>query len=408
MQKIFRGNGNKKVFIALAITTWWFGFGMAASQAQTKQDATATEPESVLESGPMQRVAKSLEPILNIKFVAKDKQVKLDRESWTSNGKEDERTKAMRAQMVARGMDKATIDRMMTQLAKGQRGLGPLNNLFSSLRTEGGMRSYSSSSSNAYVRLAAGSADLNCTIGYSDDVFELKVSEITGPMRTLDVVSKTGLRMLLTGEDSIALIQQTKTGVMGLLIQGEDVQSGKAKDYYDLGIKHPKLQSKLAAKFRHAGVNLPLGINEPEVQEVAFRMLKTLNSSSTSDLAKLMEGLDAPEFEKRETATKAIALVFDQYEGPILKQLEGDELSIESRRRLEKIVKDKNSKQKDSRAQDCVTANKLLSSPKYLVGLMENADPSQLDLLKTQLQKLTGKKFKDVKAWQKWLVETAE
>ena len=98
------------------------------------------------------------------------------------------------------------------------------------------------------------------------------------------------------------MLNQTDVGIMGVLIDGEKVISDSASDYYVLSKKNPELHDKLSAIFRHAGVDLPLGVDEPAVKRVALRMLGSLYSTDLTKLSVLIEQLDAAEFSTREEA----------------------------------------------------------------------------------------------------------
>lgn len=395
-----------------------YGLAIALSVTMSyAQDENAIfeggKPELV--NGPMQKVAEAIKPILKVKFELKDKQMIIDRKSWGEAETKDDRIAELKAQMFARGMDKATVDRMVERMADQinmtSMRSGPLLALFTKVRTKAGGRRFSSSSgSNGIVTYSTGGPDLDCSLSSSSDTLNLKVVEREGPMRMLDVHSSKFLRFLLTGDDVVVLLQQSKSGVKGVLIKGDKIRSEKSADYYEFCREHPELQAELAAEFRHAGVDLPLGIKEPEVKVVALRMLRSLYSGKAETLDELLKGLDADEFEKREAASRAIAAVYEQFESAIAVKLQGDDLSIEARKRLDKVVNEnKDKRKKDTRAEDCVQANQLLSSPDYLIGMLPEADEATKELLSMHLEKITEQKLgSDVEAWKKWLSKTAQ
>jgi hypothetical protein len=253
-------------------------------------------------------------------------------------------------------------------------------------------------------------ADLSCRVSLSGDRFEMRIDELKGPGRTLEVCSTVGTRILLTGTDTLAMLHQTDVGIMGVLIDGDEVYSGRASDYYALSKENPELHGKLSAIFRHAGVDLPLGVNEPEVKRVALRMLGSMYSSDLTGLSQFIEQLNASEFSVREEASKEIEELFPAFEGAILKELDSDELSIEARNRLEIIVKRKEEAQAgDRRAEDCVKANKLLGSIDYIISLFEIADEQSRQLLVRHLTKTTQQDFgMDVEKWKQWSRDNVE
>ena len=238
----------------------------------------------------------------------------------------------------------------------------------------------------------------------------MRIIEFTGPGRTLDVRSSNGTRMLLTGDDMLAMFNQSESGLMGVLIDGDDVASERAADFYAFSRKHPELHTKLAEIFRHAGVDLPLGINEPSVKAVAIRMLGSMYFGDRGTLLKLIEQLNASEFSAREEASKEIEKSFSTFEGAILKELESDELSVEARKRLDVIVKrQEEAKAGDRRAEDCVMANKLLDSTDYIISLFDIADDQSRRLITHHLAKTTGQDFgMDVEKWKQWWSEKAD
>ncbi len=251
-------------------------------------------------------------------------------------------------------------------------------------------------------------ADLSCQIILTGDRFELRIDELSDPGRTLEVRCAEGTRVLLTGKNTLAMLNQTDVGIMGVLIDGEKVISDSASDYYVLSQKNPELHDKLSAIFRHAGVDLPLGVDEPAVKRVALRMLGSLYSTDLTKLSVLIEQLDAAEFSAREEASKEIEALFPSFEGAILKMLESDELSIEARNRLKIIVKRTEEAQAgDRRAVDCVKANRLLDRTGYLIDLFEIANEQSRPTLVRHLTKTTNQDFgDDSQKWQQWWRET--
>ena len=361
---------------------------LAASAMQESQASSDSAPGD-LESGPMQKVAPPVMQILNLKFDLDKKFIFVDQKSW------------------------GELD---TPAPRGVNGLplritaDPISKLFAKVRKSGGMRSSSTSVSGGRKTMTTFGADLSCQINLSGDRFELRIDEFSAPRRTLEVRCAEGTRVLLTGKNTLAMLNQTDVGIMGVLIDGEKVISDSASDYYVLSKKNPELHDKLSAMFRHAGVDLPLGADEPAVKRVALRMLGALYSTDLTKLSVLIEQLDAAEFSAREEASKEIEALFPSFEGAILKMLESDELSIEARNRLKIIVKRTEEAQAgDRRAEDCVKANKLLESTGYLIDLFQIADEQSRPMLVRHLTQTTNQNFgDDFQKWEQWWREKSD
>ena len=361
---------------------------LAASAMQESQASSDSAPGD-LESGPMQKVAPPVMQILNLKFDLDKKFIFVDQKSW------------------------GELD---TPAPRGVNGLplritaDPISKLFAKVRKSGGMRSSSTSVSGGRKTMTTFGADLSCQINLSGDRFELRIDEFSAPRRTLEVRCAEGTRVLLTGKNTLAMLNQTDVGIMGVLIDGEKVISDSASDYYVLSKKNPELHDKLSAMFRHAGVDLPLGADEPAVKRVALRMLGSLYSTDLTKLSVLIEQLDAAEFSAREEASKEIEALFPSFEGAILKMLESDELSIEARNRLKIIVKRTEEAQAgDRRAEDCVKANKLLESTGYLIDLFQIADEQSRPMLVRHLTQTTNQNFgDDFQKWEQWWREKGD
>ena len=401
----------KAVFftMALLLAVEFDGSLFAFSAMQESQKASSHDATG-LERGPMQKIAPSVKQILKMKFDLDGKFSLIDQKSWGEQETLEAQKLAIRKQMLDRKVDEAAIDRMVDQLVPSRMTAGPITKLFSEVRKRGGMRSSSTSVSGGRTTMTSFGADLSCRVSLSGDRFEMRIDEFKGPGRTLEVCSTVGTRILLTGTDTLAMLHQTDVGIMGVLIDGDEVYSGRASDYYALSKQNPKLHGKLSAIFRHAGVDLPLGVNEPEVKRVALRMLGSMYSSDLTGLSQLIEQLNASEFSAREEASKEIEELFPAFEGAILKELDSDELSIEARNRLKIIVKRKEEAQAgDRRAEDCVKANKLLGSIDYIISLFEIADEQSRQLLVRHLTKTTQQDFgMDVEKWKQWSRDNAE
>lgn len=364
------------------------GLTRAVSAMQESQASSDSAPGD-LERGPMQKIGPPVMQILNLKFDLDRKFIFVDQKSW------------------------GELD---TPAPRGVNGLplritaDPISKLFANVRKSGGMRSSSTAVSGGRKTMTTFGADLSCQINLSGDRFELRIDEFSDPGRTLEVRCAEGTRVLLTGKNTLAMLNQTDVGIMGVLIDGEKVISDSASDYYVLSKKNPELHDKLSAIFRHAGVDLPLGVDEPAVKRVALRMLGSLYSTDLTKLSVLIEQLDAAEFSAREEASKEIEALFPSFEGAILKMLESDELSIEARNRLKIIVKRREEAQAgDRRAVDCVKANRLLDRTGYLIDLFEIASEQSRPTLVRHLTKTTNQDFgDDSQKWQQWWREKGD
>lgn len=359
--------------------------GLALAVSAMQESSTSDNDTGDLERGPMQKIVPPVMQILNLKFDLDRKFIFVDQKSW---GELDA--------PVPQGVNGITAD--------------PISKLFANVRKSGGMRSSSTTVSGGRKTMTTFGADLSCQINLAGDQFELRIHEFSGPGRNLEVRCAEGTRILLTGKNTLAMLNQTDVGIMGVLIDGEKVISDSASDYYVLSKTNPELHEKLSAIFRHAGVDLPLGVEEPAVKRVALRMLGSLYSTDLTKLSVLIEQLDAAEFSAREEASKEIEALFPKFEGAVLKMLESNELSIEARNRLKIIVERTEEAQAgDRRAEDCVKANRLLESTGYLIDLFEIADEQSRPLLVRHLTQTTNQNFgDDFQKWKQWWREKGD
>ncbi|MGB1931197.1 MAG: hypothetical protein ACPHO8_17965, partial [Mariniblastus sp.] len=276
--------------------------GLALAVSAMQESSTSDNDTGDLERGPMQKIVPPVMQILNLKFDLDRKFIFVDQKSW------------------------GELDAPVPQGVKGLTA-DPISKLFANVRKSGGMRSSSTTVSGGRKTMTTFGADLSCQINLAGDQFELRIHEFSGPGRNLEVRCAEGTRILLTGKNTLAMLNQTDVGIMGVLIDGEKVISDSASDYYVLSKTNPELHEKLSAIFRHAGVDLPLGVEEPAVKRVALRMLGSLYSTDLTKLSVLIEQLDAAEFSAREEASKEIEALFPKFEGAVLKMLESNELS---------------------------------------------------------------------------------
>lgn len=359
--------------------------GLAPAVSAMQESSTSDNDTGDLERGPMQKIVPPVMQILNLKFDLDRKFIFVDQKSW------------------------GELDAPVPQGVKGLTA-DPISKLFANVRKSGGMRSSSITVSGGRKTMTTFGADLSCQINLGGDRFELRIDEFSDPGRTLEVRCAEGTRILLTGKNTLAMLNQTDVGIMGVLIDGEKVISDSASDYYVLSKTNPELHEKLSAIFRHAGVDLPLGVDEPAVKRVALRMLGSLYSTDLTKLSVLIEQLDAAEFSVREEASKEIEALFPKFEGAVLKMLESNELSIEARNRLKIIVERTEEAQAgDRRAEDCVKANRLLESTGYLIDLFESADEQSRPLLVRHLTQTTNQNFgDDFEKWKQWWREKGD
>ncbi|MDG1874354.1 MAG: hypothetical protein P8J27_10615, partial [Mariniblastus sp.] len=230
------GNKILRGFLAPCVSAVLLLFGTVAvgfgeKPLQDLENSTPQAPRG-LQQGPMQRITESVKPILRIKFDPQTKSISVDQTSWGPQKLAEERKKIHRNLLMDRGMDKALIEQMVAQMAQSQPASGPINKLFSRVRASGGMKSTFTSVSGSSKAMKCSCADLSCSMSVSASQFELRLVELSGPGRTLDIQSSTGFRMLLTGDSMLAMINQSESGVMGVLIDGDEVNSAQAPDYY--------------------------------------------------------------------------------------------------------------------------------------------------------------------------------
>ena len=155
------------------------GLTLANSEMQESQ-ITTDNGASDLERGPMQKIAPGAMQILNLNFDFDTKVIFVDQRSWGEI-------------QVPQG-EQITLDTIMK--------------LFRKVRKSAGITSSKISQLSGVKKMKAAGADLSFQITYSGDRFELRIDELTGPRRTLEVRCAEGTQIRLAGKNTNYLVQK--------------------------------------------------------------------------------------------------------------------------------------------------------------------------------------------------------
>ncbi len=375
------------------------------------ENSTSTIELKVAEKGPINKLKKSIAPLLRLKLSDTSDFLTLDRSHWeeAKNQSEKDRHQAMIDSLVDRGLDPAKAKELAARM--GTRVLShisstPLDALFAKLRADGRMNSSGRSSSRTSTQWTGESAEMTCALNVLDRSCLFQINEIASPNRTLIFRQSDNLTsFMLIGFDWTVVLRQIDGKVFSVTLMTEgDTTYGKSASFVEFTKEHPQLCQRVLDILSTVGVDAPPMPSSPAVTQYVTRIIQERVKSGTTRLDELIKKLDAPEFQTREEASKAITDSFAGFEMGIADRLAKGDLSIEATKRLREISKLQESGAKtDPRIKRCAEVFKLAGSPKYIAGLLAGQSEDVQKTLIQYLTKTTGQKFgNDVKAWENW------
>lgn len=382
------------------------GVGTMTARGQLPNDSpdavVTSDVASELPNGPMQAAASTIRKVLRLKLTEQGTHLELDRSAWKSSGNdlanaiEDKITLLRR-----RGLDPAKAERLAKQMAKSVAS-GPLSDLFGEFRLQG-MSSVGKSQMGGISKTFCQGPKINCTATFTDTSFEFEVVETQGQRLNL-FSTDDRLRIVFIYEDVIAILNQSNTGNISAVLTGATNSACSADSFKQLREEHPALCSQIETVLIHAGVDFPPSPTDETVRQRVLLRIRKLNESTQQGFDALTQQLNANEFELRESASEKIVAQFDRFESLIVRELATDTLPLEARKRLEKILdRSRNQTPADSRIDQCIERNKLLGSPTYLVGLLDELDSDDQVLVTGILRGITQEDFgRDIAAWKAW------
>lgn len=286
----------------------------------------------------------------------------------------------IRGRMVVPGMAPGEQDALGRLWAAVRQAAGA----GSSSSTMGGRRVFSFEGRNLSGRLTV---DTNA--------FAMNLSEAGGLGRSLDVVERASggeLRVQITAAngDTIMLIQQAGGAVRVVRLQGNDVKSIQAKDWLELYLGHHEwLEGELFPMLAKLGVTMPHSPMSGRVRSAVLRDIRPPDETVGPRGRKLIADLAGDSFAVREKATETLTEQFEVFESMIRQALEGGELTVEQKARLEQIVNEGGSK--TSSPADDSRALELARNPRYLrllaaSGLLDEADRKLVEQRAAELE----------------------
>ncbi len=397
--------------------TFATALGCFQKSSQSTEDGTLNTAEEnstsaielkVAEKGPINRLKKSIAPLLRLKLSDKTDFLTLDRSQWESeNQSEKDRLQTMIASLVDRGVDPAKAKDLAAKMGRTSSSTNtPLDNMFNKVRADGRMNSSGRSHGRGRTQWTGESAEMTCALNVSGNSCLFQINEIASPNRTLIFRQSDNLTsFMLIGFDWSVVLRQIDGKMLSMTLMTEgDTTYGKSASFVEFTKEHPQLCRRVLDILSTVGVDAPPMPSSPAVNQYVTRIIQERVRSGSTRLDELIKKLDAPEFQSREEASKAITDSFAGFEMGIADRLAKGDLSIEATKRLREISKLQASGAKtDPRIKRCAEVFKLAGSPKYITGLLAGQSEEVQKTLIQYLTKTTGQKFgNDVKAWENW------
>jgi hypothetical protein len=192
--------------------------------------------------------------------------------------------------------------------------------------------------------------------------------------------SKDGFRIEFTdGDNNLIVLQQHPDSFAALIIRDEKMLCETSETFVAFVRKHRKLVSEfMLPNLARVGVRPMLPLESEEVRRAALELM---------------------------TARKAVEVdpdreTYERYRKQITGLLQSRGLFSGQMKKIG------DQEQTSQQARKTVVAFDLLNEPEYLVSLLDGAGVSELPVVFTRLEQLTGEKIgPDAAAWKKWLQE---
>lgn len=366
--------------------------------------ARAEEPKVGFEQGAFQALSAQIKPLLQLKLDGE--KLGLDRQSWEEpfKGKtQKEMRDELIKQMVQRGLPQKWAERRVEQ----QLNAPGIERLFQTLQQAAGPSGMSSSTSgsNRRVSFRGGklSGELEVLNGSS---VRVTLSESQAPQRSVEVLDNGagGCRITISNQDGNMLfaLVQGQSGELSIAdIRGKIRKATGGKSFLSFYRSEKQyVEKELFPLLEHLNVGLPTTPYSSQVLAAVASRLVKLTREQEDQAYDLIVDLENDDFETREQATKQLAEQFNLFYPILVETLQEENLSPETRNRLERIVAAHPERQ---RLEKFILALGLLEDVSYLVEILPDLDEAQRPVVTAQLETLTEQDFGlDVAAWQRW------
>jgi hypothetical protein len=370
-----------RILLSLVLAT--FCVGPALAQAEKDENPKFAEPgrtrPALLQEGVLTRIKGPLEQIFQ--FSLDGVKLKLDRKAWSESPKN-----AVKGPVVFAS------------------NASPIENIFRQIQAVAGAGGSSTTMSNRYREMRFFGNALVGRVLTRDSVVHFGLEETGAPHRTLEFHDdgQGAFRLLLSGPADDILIKQAKDGAftVAAVVSGKTL-AAQAPSFLALYKQHHEtLDRDILPVLDGLSIRLFTPPSSAELRS-AVRALLLRSPATLEEGKKLLADLDNDRFAVREKATVNLDERYQIYKDLIAAKLKEPGLTIETERRLQKIVAAHPDAQKTSQVIDALG---LLSDSKFLVGLLEESPVAERPAIAARLEEVSGQRHgSDVAAWKEWL-----
>jgi len=304
---------------------------------------------------------------------------------------------------IDRGLDRDRAEQFA--MRRGGGGLAvshPVQKAFNSI-AENSRGSRSAGGNGEVYRCMFSNQIISGTCRTSSDSVRIEFAENNDPNQRFVFDDPEGPRvsLLFTSDDLIVEFRQQADGQIRIVVVGDEPHLFTATDYKSLVDDDPLLvQELLQPLFSHLGIVAPFTSHSPEVKLALITQLLAMSDEDSSRVQKELEALESEKEEDRVAAYDRLAEGFEYWENAISDHVTEETISTETRNLLKQI----GDKAKNHPANQFINDRKLMSSPSFLVDLLEGRTAEEQELIVNQLKRVTGQDFgDDQKRWKEWI-----
>ncbi len=378
---------NRDTYFLLAIALSGVVFCVGRANASDKQ----SDELLPVEPGVIAQVAEHTAKLLPLHIV--DGKLKLDRKTWAKTAEKlskDDKKNPQGGPVVIRGGGGIQIQARM--IVAGRDAQTPPEKLFEKIQqTAGGGSMRSTRSNETYQRTFLGQT-AHGSLNMDGGAFYFHLSEVQSPGRVLELrdEEKEGmlLRFLLPDGDFLQLSQAGDGAFTCIVSRGGKVQRLAGESFGAFyAANRDYVDNKLFPLLSRIGITAPITAMNPEVRRAVIAALRPMDPQTMQRGRKLIEDLDADDFETREKATEALTKEYQQFKSLIQAKHAEEGLSVEAKERLQRIVNEASSK--GARVDEVVRAMKLTDDATYLTELLKmTEDESAREVIEARIAAL--------------------
>lgn len=270
-----------------------------------------------------------------------------------------------------------------------------------------GGRSSGSSGSGARRRLSFSTSAFSGSAILSNDDLRFAFEENDLAERKFELRDTGDGKVQFTftyGELFLKFLQTEKGKIQLIWIDSDKADVYVASSFTEFVKKHPQPANKfLFPLLKQLGIKMPIDKTGPRLLSAALAHLERMQTDIDDQVAKLVKDLDSDSYETRNSASAKLTAGFEKWAGQIEKHLKESPLSPEARMRLKQIKANSGKNELDQ----FLGEHKLLSSPSFLIKLLEFAKDDQKLMVVDELKKVTNEDHgENLDAWKKWLIES--